>query len=66
MGLKWKGMLKVEFEMEEGRPEGLAEMVLEREVAAFQRTIEKGAHIGGTGVKHDTVKVTIESQGPAI
>ena len=59
-------MLKVEFEMEGGRPEGLAEMVLQREAAAFQRSIEKGAHIGGTGVKHDTVKVTIESQGPAI
>ena len=66
MGLKWKGILKVEFEMEEGRLEGLAEMVLEREATAFQRTIERGAHIGGTGVKHDTVKVTIVSQGPAI
>jgi hypothetical protein len=41
-------------------------MVLEREAAAFQRTIEKGLHIGGTGVKHDTVKVTIETQGRAI
>ncbi len=65
MGLKWKGMLRVEFEMEEGRPEGLAEIVLQPEAAAFQRSLEMGAHISGTGVKHDTVKVMILSQGPA-
>jgi len=41
----------------------LAETVLVREAAVLKRTIEKGAHIGRSGVKHDTVKVTIESQG---
>jgi len=52
--------------MEEGQPENLAETVLVREAAVLKRTIEKGAHIGRSGVKHDKVKVTIESQGPLI
>ncbi len=66
MGRKWVALLKVEFEMEEAQSENLAEIILRREVALFQRNIEKGAHIGRTGVKHHTAKVTIESQGPAI
>ena len=66
MGVKWIGRLKVEYEMEEGQPKNLAEMILVREAAALERTIEKGAHIARSGVKHDTVKVTIELQGPTI
>ena len=38
MGVKWIGRLKVEYEMEEGQPKNLAEMVLVREAAALERS----------------------------
>jgi len=64
--MKCFARLKVEFEMEERQPENLAEIVLSREAGLLQRNIERGAHIVRTGVKPDSAKVTIESQGPAI
>ena len=64
--MKWIARIKVEFEMQEGQPANQAETVLRREAALFQKNLEKGAHVGRTGVKPDTAKVTIEFQGPAI
>jgi hypothetical protein len=51
--------------MEHGRPENLAQIVLDREVAQLQRAIEHGRGFGRTGVKKASAKVDILSQGPA-
>jgi len=59
MGMKLTAMLKVEFEMEDGAPENLAESRLETAVGEFQRIIETGVIGAGTGVKHGSVKVEI-------
>lgn len=64
MGQNWIANLKAEFEMEDGRPEGLAKTVLQREIGQFQRHIEHGLGIARTGVKADSAKVEILSQGP--
>jgi hypothetical protein len=64
MGQKWIATLKVEFEMEDGRPDGLAKMVLLREVGQFRNNIERGLGIAPTGVKANSAKVEIVSEGP--
>jgi len=64
MGEKWIATLKVEFEMHDDRTEGMAKMVLQREVGQFRNNIERGLGIGPTGVKPNSAKVEILSQGP--
>ena len=63
MGIKWIATLKVEFEMEDGQPEGLPKIVLTREVNIFQDAIERDRGIGKTGVKRGSAKVEVISQG---
>jgi len=46
MGEKWIATLKVEFEMHDDRPEGMAKMVLRREVAESRDNIERGLGLG--------------------
>lgn len=62
MGMRMTATVEVEFEMEEGQPENLAELVLRRETSEFQNRIERGTGIGRTGVKHGSAKVVISSQ----
>jgi hypothetical protein len=64
VGLKWRATLTVEFEMEDGQPEGLARTVLTPEVGKFRNGIEVGERVGRTGVMHDSARVEIVSQGP--
>jgi len=64
MGLKWTAKLNVEFEMMDGQPEGLAQILLSREVAQFRSDIERGTGIAPLGIKRGSVKVEIVSQGP--
>ena len=40
MGMKWTARLRVDFEMEDGVPENLAETRLRTSVGEFQRYIE--------------------------
>jgi hypothetical protein len=65
VGLKWTATLTVEFEMEEGQPENLAKVVLNRQAMKFQHDIERGMDVGRTGVKHGSAKVIVVTQGPA-
>lgn len=67
MGLKWIATLKVEFEMLDGRPDGvaLAQTVLAREAGLLKHNIEHGRELATTGVKPKSAKVRILSQGPA-
>jgi hypothetical protein len=63
--MRYTADLRVTFVMEHGRPENLAQIVLDREVAQLQRAIEHGRGFGRTGVKKASAKVDILSQGPA-
>jgi hypothetical protein len=65
MGLKWTAKLNVEFEMMDGQPDSLARVVLAREVAQFQSSIERGREVARTGVKPGSAKVKVVSEGPA-
>jgi hypothetical protein len=65
MGIRWTATLRVTFEMEDGQPDGLARIVLTREVGKFRSGIERGEGIARTGVKRDSANVDIVSQGPA-
>ena len=57
MGIKWTAKLRVDFEMEEGAPQNLAETRLRTAVGEFQRNIETGLiGVGKTGVKRGSSK----------
>jgi hypothetical protein len=58
----WTAALAVEFDMEDGQPQGLARTVLMRQAAQFQNDIERGAGIARTRVKRDSARVDIASQ----
>jgi hypothetical protein len=64
MGIKWTARLRVDFEMEEGAPENLAQIRLRTAVGQLEHFIEKGAGIGKTLVKQGSAKVEIVAQGP--
>ena len=65
MGIKWTARLRVDFEMEDGAPQNLAETRLRTAVGEFQRNIETGLiGAGKTGVKRGSSKVEIVAQGP--
>jgi hypothetical protein len=61
--MRYTADLRVTFVMEPGRPDTLAQIVLNREVAQFQRAIEHGRGFGRTGVKKGSAQVDILSQG---
>jgi hypothetical protein len=63
MGTKWVATLKVEFEMIEPGQEALARVVLTREVGRFRVGLEQGIGLAPTGVRRDSAKVEIASQG---
>jgi hypothetical protein len=62
MGIKWEADLRVGFEMEDGQPENLGDIVLTREVNQFQNSIERGVGIARTGVKPGSARVVIVSK----
>jgi hypothetical protein len=64
MGIKWTARLRVDFEMEEGAPENLAQNRLRTAVGQLEYFIESGASIGKTLVKQGSAKVEIVAQGP--
>ena len=64
MGVKWTARLRVDFEMEEGIPENLAQNRLRIAVGQFVHFIEIGAGTAKTLVKVGTAKVEIVAQGP--
>ena len=63
MGTKWIATLKVEFEMIEPDQERLARVVLMREVGRFRVGLEQGIGLAPTGVRRNSAKVEIVSQG---
>jgi hypothetical protein len=64
MGQKWRASFNVEFEMEEGQPEGLAQIILNRELAKLKTGMEIGENNWRTGVKPGSVRVDIISHKP--
>ena len=64
VGNKWTARLRVDFEMEEGAPENLAQNRLRIAVGQFEHFIEIGAGIAKTLVKVGSAKVEILAQGP--
>jgi hypothetical protein len=64
MGVKWTARLRVDFEMEEGIPENLAQNRLRIASDQFVHFIEIGAGTAKTLVKVGTAKVEIVAQGP--
>ena len=51
MGIKWTARLRVDFEMEDGAPQNLAETRLRTAVGEFQRNVETG--LIGAGWRRD-------------
>jgi hypothetical protein len=64
MGMIWTARLRVDFEMEDGAPENLAQNRLRTAISQFEHFIETGAGIGKTLVKQGSAKVEIVAQGP--
>ena len=64
MGIKWTARLRVDFEMEEGIPENLAQNRLRIAVGQLEHFMEIGAGTAKTLVKVGSVKVEIVAQGP--
>jgi hypothetical protein len=64
MGQKWRASLNVEFEMEDGQPEGLAQVILNRELVKLKPAMEIGENNRRTGVKPGFVHVDIVSHEP--
>jgi hypothetical protein len=62
MGIKWTARLKVDFEMEEGAPQNLAETRLRTAAGQLQHFIETGSGVGKTLVKSGSAKVEIVAQ----
>jgi hypothetical protein len=67
MGLKWMATLRVEFAMLDGSSDSLAlaQTFLTREVGLLKQHIEHGGEVTATGVKPNSARVQILSQGPA-
>jgi hypothetical protein len=63
VGVKYFATLLVEFEMEDGQPENLAKIVLNREVGRLHHAIERGSEVAPTGVKPGSARVEILDQG---
>jgi hypothetical protein len=61
--MKYTATLKVTFEIQEGEPENLANIVLTRGVGQFRHSIERGAGVMPTGVVPGSARVEILS-GP--
>jgi hypothetical protein len=59
--MRYTAMLQVTFELKEGSPENLANIVLTREVGRFQHSIEHGSGGIPTGVVPGSAKVEIMS-----
>ena len=64
MGIKWTARLRVDFEMEDGASENLAQARLRTSVSRFQQYIESGETGTRTFVKHGSARVEIVAQGP--
>ena len=64
MGIKWTADLRVTFELQDGRLDSLAQMIMRREAGQLKHAIERGAGVAPTGVKLGTVRVEIKRQGP--
>jgi hypothetical protein len=65
MGTKWTATLKVEFEMIEQDQERLARIILTREVGRFRVGLEQSIGLAPTGVRPNSARIEIESQGSA-
>lgn len=65
MGVKWTGIVRITFEMQDGQPEGLARTVLTREAGQLKHAIERGLGIAPTGVKSGSAEIEIVEQGPS-
>jgi hypothetical protein len=66
VGIKWTARLRVDFEMEEGAPQNLAETRLRTAAGQLQHFIETGTGSGKTLVKGGSAKVEIVAQGPTV
>jgi hypothetical protein len=64
MGIKWTARLRVDFEMEDGASENLAQARLRTSVSRFRQYIESGETGTGSFVKHGSARVEIVAQGP--
>ena len=59
MRIKWTARLRVDFEMEEGTPQNMAENRLRTAAGQLQHFIETGTGVGKTLVKLGSAKVEI-------
>ena len=66
MGIKWTVRLRVDFEMEEGVSEHLAERRLKIVAGQFEQFVEAGIGAGKALVKPGSAKVVIVAQGATV